>query len=168
MDGYIAKPIDPDDLYSALDEVAGDAVSLQPTHGRTDSVSLDTAALRRRMLDDHQLIRTLLTVFLADCPPHLVALQEAVAQRDATAIRRVAHALKGAAGNISAPRLFESARLMEEMAAEGRFEHVESCLQQLCTEAAAVFQAAESAIDSAGGGHDGVPSGDSTFQPRVA
>jgi signal transduction histidine kinase/DNA-binding response OmpR family regulator/HPt (histidine-containing phosphotransfer) domain-containing protein len=149
MDGYVSKPIDPDDLYLALEEDFGDSdVTPEPPPRRGDTASLDTAALRRRLLNDDQLIRALLTVFLGDCPPQLTELERTVEQRDATAIRRVAHALKGAAGNISAPRLFEAARLLEEMGAAGRLENVESCLQHVRTEAGAVLEAVRHALNA--------------------
>jgi two-component system, sensor histidine kinase and response regulator len=148
MDGYVSKPIAPDDLYSALEDDVHDlGVASEPPPSRAGSVSLDVLELRRRLLDDGQLIHTLLTVFLADCPLQLTALHHVVEQRAATGIRSAAHALKGAAGNISAPRLFEAARLLEEMAAEARLENVESCLQQIRSEATSVIDAVRQELE---------------------
>jgi CheY-like chemotaxis protein len=140
MDGYVSKPIDPDDLYSTLEGDSGQPFWSSPPR-RTESDAIDDAELRRRLLGDDQLIRSLLTVFLADCPAQLEALGRAVEQREPTAIRSVAHALKGAAGNISASRLCEAARVLEEMASAGRLDDVDSCVANVWTEAGAVLDA---------------------------
>ena len=52
-------------------------------------------------------------VFLEDLPVRLAAIKDAVTSRNAVALRAAAHALKGAAANLSAGGLVEAASVLE-------------------------------------------------------
>jgi len=65
----------------------------------------------------------------------LAAIKEAVDARSPERIRAEAHALKGAAGNLSASDLVEAARTLEEIGAEGRVEAAEAAWERLSAEA---------------------------------
>jgi HPt (histidine-containing phosphotransfer) domain-containing protein len=60
------------------------------------------------------IVREVLTVFLADAPVRLAAIDDAIRDGDAQAIQRSAHALKGAAGSIGALGLQARCRDLEE------------------------------------------------------
>ena len=70
----------------------------------------------------------------------LAAIQAAVTSRDADALRTAAHALKGAAGNLSADRLFEAARVLERIGAEWRMDAVDDAWRLLSIEAHAIIK----------------------------
>ena len=70
----------------------------------------------RRRLGDDELIAEITRLFLADCPVRLAEIKAAVDARDRDAIRTAAHALKGAAGELSAAPVAECARALERMA----------------------------------------------------
>ena len=55
--------------------------------------------------------------------------------RNAEALREAAHALKGAAGSLSANGLFEGASVLERLGAESRMEAAEGAWRQLSVEA---------------------------------
>jgi len=59
--------------------------------------------------------------------------------RDPNAVRTAAHALKGAAGNLSAMGLFEAARTLERIGAESRVEDIDGAWRVLAGEAARVL-----------------------------
>ena len=69
-----------------------------------------------RVQNDRALLLEVFDIFLADCPAKITALKTAVAKKDLTALKDVAHSLKGAAGNISAKKLFNSFLTIEQMA----------------------------------------------------
>jgi HPt (histidine-containing phosphotransfer) domain-containing protein len=73
----------------------------------------------RRRLGDDDLIAEITAIFLADCPVRLAEIKTAVDARDRDAIRTAAHALKGAAGAVSAAPVAECARALERMAEAG-------------------------------------------------
>ena len=78
-------------------------------------------------------------VFLEDLPMRLAAIKSAVTGRNAEGLRTAAHALKGAAGNLSAGGLFEAARVLERIGAESRMDAAEGAWRQLSVEASNVI-----------------------------
>lgn len=79
-----------------------------------DAVDLKDAL--ERVQNDRELLLELFDIFLDDCPGKIKALKEAVAKKDLTALKAVAHSLKGASGNISAKKLYQAFLQIEQMA----------------------------------------------------
>jgi HPt (histidine-containing phosphotransfer) domain-containing protein len=74
----------------------------------------DRTALLNRVLGDEDLAREVIAVFLGDIPNKIKALRLALDSRDASQMRDQAHAVKGAARNISAAALGDVAFQMEQ------------------------------------------------------
>jgi two-component system sensor histidine kinase/response regulator len=74
-------------------------------------------------------------LFLEDCPHRLVDIKAAVDQRDAERLRTAAHALKGAAANLSAGALFQAAATLERIGTEARLDAAPAAWRALSTEA---------------------------------
>ncbi len=127
MDGYVAKPIKPTELYGALESViAGGSVALeeQPARGSANGV-VDVGALSARVEGDHELLAQMVQLFLEEYPQYLSAITEAVVRHDAKALERAAHSLKSAVGNFAAQEAMEAARKLEFMARSGDLSAVE-------------------------------------------
>ena len=75
------------------------------------------------------------------CPVRLAAIKAAVEDLDPERIRTAAHALKGAAGNVSATGLFDAARTLERIGTEGRLEAAEAGRRRVATEASLLMDA---------------------------
>jgi two-component system sensor histidine kinase/response regulator len=118
MDGYLSKPIDPDALFAVV-ERRPPLADRRPADGESP---LAVQEMRRRLGDDDEFVAEVMAMFLVDCPARLAQLKIAVAARDREEIRSVAHALKGAAGNLSATAVSECASALESMAADGVFD----------------------------------------------
>jgi CheY-like chemotaxis protein len=134
MDGYLSKPIDPALLFAVV-EALSDGEHPSTAGASAGPATFDEDALRRRLSGDDQLMTELIRVFLTDLPVRLAAIESAMARRDAEALRAAAHALKGAAASLSADRLFEAARLLEEIADESRMEEAGGASRQTSLEA---------------------------------
>jgi HPt (histidine-containing phosphotransfer) domain-containing protein len=65
------------------------------------------------------LVAEVFTLFLHDAPQRLAAIEAALKARDAVALQRAAHALKGAAANVGAVRLQRLCRELEEIGRSG-------------------------------------------------
>ena len=102
-------------------------------------MTFDVEALRRRLSGDDQLMTDVIHVFLEDLPMRLAAIRDAVDGRNAAALRAAAHALKGAASNLSATGLSEAARVLERIGAESRMDAAEGAWRQLSVEATNVI-----------------------------
>lgn len=121
MDGYLSKPIRPQELDEILDSyVAKERVDHpveEPSNLREASVC--TEELLERIDGDRAFLSELLDLFRQDYPGQLQAAREAVSKGDAAALQRVGHALKGALGNLAAPIASRLAGELESMGRSG-------------------------------------------------
>ena len=135
MDGYLSKPINPQMLFAVIEQ------ELDGSDADTDAAppaaptTFDRGALLNRLSGDAGLMTEVIRVFLRDCPTRLAAISSAVSARDAEALRAAAHALKGAAGNLSATRLFAAADVLERIGVASRMDAAEGAWRQLSVEA---------------------------------
>jgi len=140
MDGYLAKPIDPAMLFAVVEEDQPAPAARAP-RSPDEAPAIDEAAMLDRLGGDRQLFSEVIQAFLEDCPAQLKAIQDAVAARDPEQVRAAAHALKGAAGNLSANGLFTAARTLEQVGAERRVEAFDAAWRQLSAQATEVLHA---------------------------
>ena len=80
-------------------------------------------------------------LFLEDCPARVAAIKAAVDAGDAERIRAAAHALKGAAGSLSATGLFQAAHVLERIGAERRLVAASAAWKQLAASATLALDA---------------------------
>ena len=106
MDGYVAKPINMEELASAMVGVSALTQSVGAAQGRR--AVLDGARLDHlhSIQDDSApgLVREVIDLFVADAPGHLEALRTALASGDARQLARTAHRLLSATQNIRRPQ----------------------------------------------------------------
>jgi CheY-like chemotaxis protein len=138
MDGYLSKPIDPT-LFFAVVEQTDRSPDRQAAPAKAaakaPAVAIDHESLMHRVGGDEQLVTEIALLFLADCPARVAAIQAAVEASDPDAIRLAAHALKGAAGNLSAVDLMAAARALERIGTEKRLDAAPAAFRELATQA---------------------------------
>ncbi len=128
MDDYLTKPLQVAALAQALERwigqsraAAAPAAPVSAPAPLEAGAVLDFARLQEfRDYDDEDLSMTheVIDLFISDAPERLRAIESAVAEQDAGALSRAAHALKGAAGNIGAVAMQEAAAALEAQARE--------------------------------------------------
>jgi signal transduction histidine kinase/DNA-binding response OmpR family regulator len=138
MDEYLSKPIDPIRLYAMLEHRAEAAGPSSAPQIPEPAAPIDRAEFMERLDNDDALALEVIELFLADCPQRLTAIREAVDARHAERIRTTAHALKGAAGNLSAIALHDAARVLERMGAESNLDDVSAAWHRLSVDASTV------------------------------
>jgi two-component system sensor histidine kinase/response regulator len=133
MDGYVPKPIKPEDLIAAVENFGrGPEVAKAPTTASPrEQEPIDTASALARVEGDVELLKELVALFLKDLPEMLTNLREAVTARDATAIERAAHKLKGSVGNFAAQPAFEAALKLEVLGRDGSLSEAEPAHAEL-------------------------------------
>ena len=104
-----------------------------------DEASVDGAAFMERFGGNRTLIEDVIAIFLDDCPRRLAVIKTAVERSDAALIEETAHRLKGAAGNLSAARLFDAAQTLERIGANGQLDGAEAAWGRLAIEATQVM-----------------------------
>lgn len=80
---------------------------------------IDFPAVLERVEDDRDLLGELARLFLEELPERLSAIDEALDTHDAKGLEKVAHALKGSAGNLAAMTVFEAAKQLEHIGRTG-------------------------------------------------
>jgi PAS domain S-box-containing protein len=133
MDGYVPKPIRHQELLETIHTLVMNVPNV-PTHALPqeppDEV-LDEALLVSRVDRDPQLLRDLVDLFLEECPRLVDEIRLALDRKDAKAVERGAHSLKGSTNNLAAKMASEAALKLEGLAHAGDLVHAESALQEL-------------------------------------
>ena len=137
MDGYLSKPINPALLFAAVEQDTTGRGDVQA--GVAEPATFDADALRKRVADDDDLMIEIIDLFLDDLPVRLTAINDAISERNADALRAAAHALKGSAANLSVDGLCEAARVLERLGAESNMDAADAAWQQLSAEASTVI-----------------------------
>jgi two-component system sensor histidine kinase/response regulator len=140
MDGYLSKPVDPAMLYAIVEHEGASQWGAAPSPA-SKSAPVDRDQALERLGGDEGLFTEVIQLFLEDCPARLAAIKRAVDRGDADQIRVTAHALKGAAGNLSATGLFDAASTLERLGMEHRIDAARAAWRQLSAEAAAAMDA---------------------------
>jgi CheY-like chemotaxis protein len=138
MDGYVAKPIELQELAAALGQ-AGLLAQQTDRSDRTEPdrvIDLNRLEHLRAIQSDNQpsLVRELIDLFVADAPGHLAAIDEAVRAQDAVLLRRHAHRFLSATQNIGARRMSELCADIERLARAGDLALAAPLAQALAAE----------------------------------
>jgi signal transduction histidine kinase/CheY-like chemotaxis protein len=136
MDGYLSKPINQALLFEVVEEGSpGVAVAASAPPA---SPAFNHAELMDRLGGDRELFAEVIRLFLGDCPQRLAAIKSAVDARDGERIRTTSHALRGAAGTLSAVAVAEAAHVLERLGAEGRLDPAEAAWRVLANQTASL------------------------------
>ena len=90
-----------------------------------------------------ELIDTLLSTFVEDCPRRFTALEDAVRDGNAKSVQSAAHAFKSGAGTIRATFLADGLAAVETAARAGLLEEATLLLEQIRIEHLAVLRELE-------------------------
>lgn len=94
-----------------MDEINRDLLENDPVFNRKEFVA--------RMMDDEDIAREVVSVFLNDIPLRIAEINEVLEEKNAEKLRAAAHQLKGSAANIGATRLYKIAMKLENNAKDG-------------------------------------------------
>ncbi|QEM69066.1 response regulator [Geobacter sp. FeAm09] len=140
MDGYLSKPFKASELEVALHRQCGLPLPPQePDSGAAASRNaaepdlpvFDRGGLLSRLGGKIELIGKFVALFRKGMDANLANLLAAAERHDREGMRVSAHTIKGAAGNIGAPRVQDIARRIEEAAREERLAEAQNLLPRL-------------------------------------
>ena len=134
MDGYLAKPIDVDELISTVESFGARseeaATAAQPV---TNEVFDERAALAYAG-GDRRLLAEVIKLFRSDYPSSLRQIDRAFRRHDSEALRMAAHRLKGAVATVGAAAGRQAAAELEQKARAGDFPGAELACARLRAE----------------------------------
>ena len=135
MDDYITKPIKPTQLLQLINKFCGSSTkafavasddsstseSLKELPGELDKAVAVFAQneLIERLGGRSEMVPRFVGLFYKGVLPQMEGLVSALAAEDTDGVRRHAHAIKGAAGNIAALRIQQTAAMLESSAKQG-------------------------------------------------
>ena len=150
MDGYLTKPIRPQELDAMLDQysVAAVPVAVEASACEVSSTTLNMEELMERIDGDLGFLGEVAEIFRGEYPAQMRMVLEAQVMGDAASVRRIGHSLKGALANLSATDAAKLAARVEQMGKSGdltgldrtltalskELERVDRTLETLCPE----------------------------------
>ena len=136
MDGYLPKPIYPNDLLNVLAnhcelQTKADAGSQPPT---SQDISVNASEALARAGGNKNLLARLCRVFLESYPQMIDSIRAAMVSKDVVAIQRAAHTLKGSASTICAYSAAHAAERLETAAKQNGGAPLEAQFEALSQE----------------------------------
>jgi CheY-like chemotaxis protein len=116
MSGYITKPVRPDGLRTAMDQVRA---------------SLDWSAALTTLAGRASLLETVVRVFIAEEPALLRDISDAVERGDAVSLARAAHTMRGTLSYFGVQRPIELAGRLERMGRDSELSGAAETLGEL-------------------------------------
>jgi CheY-like chemotaxis protein len=129
MDGFVSKPIQGERMLREIARCCGLAALTEKPY--RFGLPFDEEELLARMAGDHNLLRELAEIFVATTPAMLASLRAHLERADADALRKSAHALKGAISNFCCPAAYELAGEIEASAACGNLKPMAELIDRL-------------------------------------
>ncbi|MFC1764174.1 response regulator [Planctomycetota bacterium] len=120
MDGYLAKPIRAQDLYSTIEatlaQLKGSISS--DIEASPANISLDRDQILKNVGGSVETLQAVLTLFAEECPKLAQSIRTAINEGDCAALQRAAHTLKGTVQIFGAERAVAAALRLETMGRE--------------------------------------------------
>ena len=140
MDEYVPKPIKTQELHNVIENLALKSIDQSESGERPlDSQNADgptkdifdlTKALQ--VVDgDKGLLKEITVMFLEELQENMKGIVQATTKKDADALEKAAHSLKGSVGNLGAKRAYGAAYRLEFIGKEGRLAEAEGALAEL-------------------------------------
>jgi PAS domain S-box-containing protein len=155
MNDYVAKPVSPRALADVLkrwlpcEQGGGDARQPQAVHGTPPLAPAagvpvwDQKGMSDRMMEDTDLIDTILGAFLEDIPGQIAALEGFIGTQDLSSTERQAHAIKGASATVGAERMRAIAFTIERSSAQRNLMMAQESIGELRDELSRFARAVE-------------------------
>lgn len=133
MDDYVSKPIQADKLFAAIEDAIARA-GISNSNGHARARVLDADALMLNLDGDIALLRALAEIFTTSAPTQLSDIEGAISRRDADAIMRGAHTLKGSVATFQARAAVDAAAALEKIGGSGDLSNADPAFEELSKE----------------------------------
>jgi len=122
MDGYVAKPLQAETLYAAVESAGRGGASSVESASLPEAPLFDPQAMLAHFGGDAELVKEVIVVFLESSPAWLAEIRAALTAGDSTRLRNAAHTLKGAISHFGAAAAYNAAQQLETLGTEGRMQ----------------------------------------------
>lgn len=101
-------------------------------------VILDLAVGIRRLAGDRELYKQIMEIFFSEAEEQIKSIEQALDSRNAELVKRISHSIKGAAANLGAMRVQETAFKLEMLGTEDKLTEAPEIFEQLKSDVAEV------------------------------
>jgi two-component system sensor histidine kinase/response regulator len=146
MDGYLSKPIRPQELDEILDhyvEKPREIPAPSPLPMEAPAAWVDETELMERLGGDLAFLSELTAVFRNDYPKQISSAHQALVERNAEGMKRAGHTLKGALANLAAIGPSSTAEQIEKIGESGDLSLAGPALTRLELELSQVLMSLE-------------------------
>jgi PAS domain S-box-containing protein len=130
MDGYVAKPVQPRELYHAIAKLVPNA-AISEKETVPPPIVQDRGEALSHVGGDVKLLRELTEVFLKDYPRMIEEVIDGLCAGDSAKVKRAAHSIKGAVSILGGKAAYEAALHLETRARQGDLSHAEAAWHTL-------------------------------------
>jgi PAS domain S-box-containing protein len=125
MDGYLSKPLRPDELWQVLDKInpkQAIAQSPEPSEPRCEQTGpiCDLEMALSYVGGNPATLRRVMAIFCETSQTQLAQIEHGIQRSNSEEVSRAAHSLKGSATVFSAMSVVEAAQRLEEIGADNR------------------------------------------------
>ena len=156
MDGYVSKPVDPEQLRMAIDkfgiahQVASDHEVPAASESEVGELKLiDLDAAQSRIPGGFEAFKQMARILQDECPKLLDEIREGLATTNASQVHRGAHTLKSSADLFGADSVVAVAGRLEQLGQEGDLMAAEDVLAELEDKVAQLMAAIDAATNPA-------------------
>ena len=107
----------------------------------SELAKLDCAVALERLGGDEELLREVAGLFLDEYPMLMREIRTAAVLRDADALQRAAHSMKGSVSNFGADGVYQAAFALEQKGRAGELDALEPCIETLASALAHIHPA---------------------------
>jgi len=143
MDDYLTKPIVLVELLAVVDRFRSHKPVSTDLAVASPSGAIDLAAVLDRLEGDRELFDEMVQLFRDECPRITEQIRRAVEVRNADAVERHAHNLRGSSANLGATAFSHAVGALEDCARSGTLEFAEDLFRTVEQELYALLTALE-------------------------
>lgn len=142
MDDFLSKPIDRDNMFSTIEKWINPANIITSTsisngakqEDTPEQPIVDMESAMARFGDDVDFFMKMANAFLTYLPDQLIPLEKTLESGDFSKVKKIAHSIKGAAGNLSAEKLRAVAATIEKSSGNGDKANISSLIKEMKSE----------------------------------
>ncbi len=138
MNDYLPKPIEIEGLAEVLHRWLGMEEEAREKREPEEDKALeqdhevfDRKALLQRLMNDEELMKTIVGVFLSDMPVQMALLKASLDRGDPSECERLAHSIKGASAGVGGEGFRAAALQMEQASRSGNLNEVKALYPEL-------------------------------------
>jgi PAS domain S-box-containing protein len=136
MNGYIPKPVTTKILASTIADIVAargikTMVKEKDLPKETGPVTFDKESFAERLMNDKELTRETIGIFLEDIPKRISELVHKIKEQNRDSAMQIAHTIKGSSANVSGQKLQAAAAKIEEVCAEANWREAEAMIPKL-------------------------------------